>query len=267
MTNWEFPGSAPIDIVIDLAAGSIAVSGEATDVTTVSLEPSRNSRHGRELLDQIRVSFSNGRLEVTQPQTSGFLRNHAGLDLTIKAPAGSRCRISAAAADVSCVGELSSLTSKTASGDATVAAVTGDAEIVASSGDIWLERAGGAVHAETASGDIRVKEAAGDITATTASGDITIGAAGGSVQAQAASGDVEVASVGAGQAEIKTVSGDVSVGVRAGTGVYLDLSSLTGRVSHQLDEAGEAPDASLRLTCRSISGDIKVARASLSTAR
>jgi DUF4097 and DUF4098 domain-containing protein YvlB len=267
MTNWEFPGSSPIDVVVELAAGTIAISGEATDVTTVSLEPSRQSRRAEELIDSVRVSFSNGRLEVIQQLPSGILRGHSGLDLTIKVPAGSRCRVSAAAADVACVGELAALTTKTASGDVTAATITGDAEIVATSGDVWLEDIGGSARAETASGDIRLKDVTGDTTASTASGDIAIGRAGGSVQARTASGDVEIASIGAGRAEVKTVSGDVSVGVLPGTGVYLDLSSLTGRVANLLDEGGEESQVGLRLTARAISGDIRVSRAAVGAGR
>ncbi|HEY1616666.1 MAG TPA: DUF4097 family beta strand repeat-containing protein [Streptosporangiaceae bacterium] len=267
MSNWEFPGSSPIDVVIELAAGNIAISGETTDVTTVSLEPSRQGRHAEDLIDSMRVSFTNGRLEIIQPNSSGVLRIRSGVDLTVKVPVGSRCRVSAAAADVACVGELSTLTTKTASGDVTAASITGDAEIVATSGDIWLENAGGNVRAESASGDIRVKDVAGDATATTASGDVTIGRAGGSVNARTASGDVEIASIGAGRAEVKTVSGDVSVGVLPGTGVYLDLSTLTGRVSNLLDEAGEEPRAGLRLTARAVSGDIRVSRATVGAGR
>ena len=38
MTNWEFPGSEPIEILIDITSGSIAVSAEPADVTTVRVE-------------------------------------------------------------------------------------------------------------------------------------------------------------------------------------------------------------------------------------
>ena len=42
MTSWEFPGSEPIDIFINISAGSVAVSAEPTEVTAVSLRASRS---------------------------------------------------------------------------------------------------------------------------------------------------------------------------------------------------------------------------------
>jgi hypothetical protein len=57
------------------------------------------------------------------------------------------------------------------------------------------------------------------------------------------------------------VSGDISVAVPAGIGVYLDLSAVAGDVRSDLEPSGSEGDAGLSLHCRSISGDVRVVRA------
>jgi hypothetical protein len=264
MTSWEFPGSEPIDIFINISAGSVAVSAEPTEVTAVSLRASRSSRNAEQIVADVKVTFEQGRLEIIQPKSSGLLRGHTELDLTVTAPAGSRCTARTASGDIACVGELAELDAKTASGDVTAASVRGRLQVTTASGDVWIENAGATVDAHTASGDIRVRQAGGDISLHSASGDVSVGTADGSVDAHTASGDVEIGSVAAGRASVKTVSGDSVVGVAAGAGVYLDLSSVTGRITNQLDETDASDDVALEVTCRSVSGDIRISRASSS---
>jgi len=83
----------------------------------------------------------------------------------------------------------------------------------------------------------------------------------GSVTVLASSGDVRLSNVAAGRAEVKTVSGDIVVGVASGVGAYLDLSSLTGSVTTQLDETGASDDVPLEVVCRAVSGDIRITKA------
>ena len=50
--------------------------------------------------------------------------------------------------------------------------------------------------------------------------------------------------------------------VTPGLGVYLDLSSMSGRVGSELDEQeGDGTDTALEIKCRTISGDIRVSKA------
>jgi Putative adhesin len=266
MTSWEFPGSDPIDIIVNLAAGTVALSGEPTDVTTVNLESGKSGRQRDEQIAAVQVSFDQGRLEIIQPKPTGFLRSLGNLDLTVKAPAGSRCTVRTASADVAGVGDLAQFDANTASGDVTAASVSGPLRVTTASGDVWLEDAGAGVDVDTASGDIRLRQAAGDISVNTASGDIRIGTAGASVETTTASGDVQIGSVSAGHVRVKTVSGDTMVGVTRGAGVYLDLYSLTGRITSQLEESDSSTETNLEVNCRSVSGDIKVTRADATAA-
>jgi hypothetical protein len=262
MSHWEFPGSEPIEAFIELAAGSVALTAKATDVTTVSLAPSRSSRNGDKLLSEIRVSFENGRLEVVGPKRTGLWRGYPGLDLTVTLPQASRCAVRTASADVTSTGELAELDAHTASGDVTAAAVTRNLQAVTASGDVRAEETGEVADVRTVSGDVRVTRAGGDIQARTASGDVSIAAAAGSATATTASGDVRIGNMVRGRADVNTASGDVVVGVARDVGVYLDLASLSGSVTSKLEDAEPSEDVGLEVRCRSLSGDIGIARAS-----
>ena len=262
MSHWEFPGSDPIDAFIELAAGSVALIAEATDMTTVSLAPSRFSRNGDKMLSEVRVSFDNGRLEVVGPKRAGLWRGHPGFDLTVTLPQGSRCAVRTASADVTSAGELAELDAHTASGDVTATAVTRSLQTVTASGDVRAEETGAIADIRTASGDVRIARASGDIQARTASGDVNIATAAGSATVTSASGDVRIGAMASGRADVNTASGDVVVGVARDVGVYLDLASLSGSVTSQLEDAEPSDDVTLEVRCRTLSGDIRITRAS-----
>ena len=262
MSHWEFPGSEPIEVVVELSSGSVALTAKATDVTTVSLAPSRFGRNGEKLLSEARVSFENGRLEVVGPKRTGLWRGYPGFDLTVTLPQGSRCAVRTASADVTSTGELAELDAHTASGDVTAAAVTRNLQAVTASGDVRADETGDMADLRTVSGDIRIGQAGGDVHARTASGDVNVAAAAGSATVTTASGDVRIGGMASGRADVNTASGDVVVGVARDVGVYLDLASLSGSVTSQLEDSEPSEDVTLEVRCRTLSGDIRIARAS-----
>ena len=261
MPHWDFPGSDPIDVSVDLAFGRVALNAGPVSATTVDVAPSRFSRNAEKMIDEVRVSFDHGRLEVVGPRRPGLFRGHASFDVTITLPEGSRCMVRTGAADLTSNGELGALDAHTASGDITVARVTGHLQAQTSSGDIRLDETGTA-EIRSASGDVRLRWARDDVSVRTASGDVTITSAAGDVAGNTASGDFRLASVARGSTEISTASGDVTVGVNPGVGVYLDLSSATGSAYSQLEETGPSDDITLGVRCRTASGDIRIIRAS-----
>jgi hypothetical protein len=265
MTRWDFPSTDPIDIAIDTwTSGSIVLAGEPTENVVVEVVPSPRSSDA-DVLDQVQVDFEDGQLYVRGPRYGSF-RRRSGLDLTIKAPVGSSCAAKTASADVSCVGEVSSLTINTASGDLTASSVTGDVNARTASGDVLLEQVGGDLIVHTASGDVRASQIDGAVRVTSASGDIALGHCARSVTTRTASGDVEIGAVASGAVELNSTSGDVEVGVVPGIGVYLELSSLTGTVRSDLDEVASAEATgpggpTVEIRARTMSGDIHVSRA------
>ncbi|HEX9064251.1 MAG TPA: DUF4097 family beta strand repeat-containing protein [Streptosporangiaceae bacterium] len=264
MATWEFPGSDPIDLRVACAAGSVTITAHSTDVITVV---ATRSSHGdaNDAVDDVIVDFADGRLEFSQEANRGLRWKSYGLHVRIVVPAGSVANVRTASADVTARGQYGAVDIYTASGDVDVQQVTGTADITTMSGALQLAEAGEG-QLQTASGRISVRHAAGDLTARTASGSITIGAADASVTAKSASGQVRIGAVRRGRTDVNGVSGDVEVKVVEGTGVYLDLASVTGRVRSDLDPSGdgtsaEVPGENLTLHCRTVSGSISVGRA------
>jgi hypothetical protein len=266
----SFPtGTTAPEIEVRNHAGTVmieAVEGaESLDVRVEALDDA-----AEQLLDEVEIDARPApperpdaplRVRVRIPQRRLFRSGSFGV--TVRTPAGARARVSVASADVGVHGpmgrlELSSasgdlevaqcseLHARSASGDLRVGVVTRRTTVASASGDLRVDRAAGGLQGRSASGDIEIGEAAGDVSLTTASGDLDLGATTG------------------GSVHVRSVSGDVSVGVVPGLRVWLDLSSVSGRMESQLDEdtaAGDADGPQLSVTMRSVSGDLRVLRA------
>jgi DUF4097 and DUF4098 domain-containing protein YvlB len=100
------------------------------------------------------------------------------------------------------------------------------------------------LHANTASGDVRADTVTDDLAAGTASGDVRIGRCDGS--------DINV----------KSVSGDIHIGLPTGIRVEPDISSLSGstRLPPPAKNAPDGPRRAVRLRLRTVSGDITIER-------
>jgi DUF4097 and DUF4098 domain-containing protein YvlB len=134
------------------------------------------------------------------------------------------------------------------------------------SGDLRATTVGGALSVRTGSGDILVTTVSGRVTANVASGDIAIEEAGGPVRASTASGDLRIECVHGDNLRVNSASGDVAVGVPFGTKVWLDLTTMSGTTTSDLEMIGPPPEgrAQLKLQVRTLSGNIHVYRASAS---
>jgi hypothetical protein len=259
----------PPRIDVRNAAGSVTVEAvEGESQVDVLVEPLDDA--AEELLDRVEVDVREGgpdsptRVRVTVPERR-LLRTPA-FAVRITTPPGTAARIAVASAEVELTGrfgdlELTSASgdldvdqcadvhARTASGDARIGTVDGRASVGTASGDVRVGRATGPLQLRTASGDVSVEQAAADVSISTASGDATVGA------------------VTGGAVQIKTVSGDSVVGVAPGLRVWLDLSSVSGRIESRLDDGsgGDGP-AALTLSMRSVSGDLRIHRAAVPVA-
>jgi DUF4097 and DUF4098 domain-containing protein YvlB len=264
MPHWDFACPEPVDVHVHVLSGTVKIIAEPTELITVDLEPGRPSR--RYDLPEVRVEFANGRLEVVEQDPVGLLLRHGGsIELTVAVPVGSRCDVDTLSADIECQGELGSLQAKTASGAVQAEAVEGPAEVTTISGRITIGHVADQANAKTASGRIQFGHVGGDLSAGSVSGRVRVDAADASVKIHTASGRVQAGNLRRGSADISTVSGAIEVNVTPGTAVYLDLSSLTGQVSSDLDNySGDRQDeVDLNLRCRSTSGSLRVGRAQL----
>jgi len=135
---------------------------------------------------------------------------------------------------------------KSASGDVSAREIGGDVSIQSASGDVSLEVVRGAASVTSVSGDVRIDEAYDDLNANTVSG------------------DQKHSAVMRGRVAAQSVSGDVSIGVRRGSKVFLDCNTLSGDTSSELELTGDAPDGDgplVEIKAKTVSGDIQITRA------
>jgi len=265
MTTWEFSCSEPIDANVSIAAGTVSITAAPTDLVEVRIHKGRSNDPSRaddddHLAEDVTVDYSDRHLVISELSRRGLGWRGKSLHVTIGMPAGSRAAVQAASADVTCRGHYDAVDIRTASGRIDVETVRGPADISTMSGGVQLLEAVTPT-VQTASGRISVRHSTGDVMARTASGNIIIGTADASVAARTASGQIRVNSMSRGRGDLNSVSGDIEVKVLPGTGVFLDLASVTGRVTSDLAPSGQEGDAHLQLQCRTVSGSLHVARA------
>jgi DUF4097 and DUF4098 domain-containing protein YvlB len=269
--TFDTPGDVTLDIRVP--AGRIDIEAAPGTTTEVELDV-RGGDEASELLDDARIELreTRGGHEViahVEDRSWGGLRFWRKVDvrLTVRAPEGANVRCTTASADVHGRGRLGSLEAEAASGDTEFDELAGDAAAKAASGDVKLGSITGDATVNTASGDVELGRVGGEAVVKTASGDVRIDDAGGDVVVATASGDQRIAAVTAGRVDLKSASGDIEVGIREGSNLWVDARAMSGDLSSEV-ELGDAPpengagDAPLvELKAASMSGDNEVVRA------
>jgi DUF4097 and DUF4098 domain-containing protein YvlB len=267
---YEFDCPQPVAVSLRIAGGGAEIVAEERDTATVEVTPFDGSDASREAADRTRVDLVDGALVIEAPEWTGWLfRRGPRVRVTVRVPQDGNLTVKVASADVRAVGRYGTANVGSASGDVFVEHATGDAMATTASGDLRVGRVDGQLRLNAASGDISVGHVGGDTSAHSASGDISIDRADASVKATTASGDVRVGLASAGSMKINTASGDVSIGVAPGTGVWLDLTSMSGDTRTDLampEGGGDQAIAALNLVIRTASGDIDVHRTATTAA-
>ncbi len=282
--TFETPGD--VRLVVENAVGLVAITALATATTTVSLEP--ETQGAEELVERATVEYrptGNRHLVVVKvPNLRGmrFLRRNA-VTVRVQLPEGSDVTVMTASADIEVTGPLGRADVKTSSGDISTDDVATDVHAKTASGHITIGNVGGEIRAHTASGDLRCSSVTGSAVFSTASGDLELGAAGARVEVKATSGnvrlgelshgakvvnvsgDVRVLTLGEGTLHVRSVSGDVSVGVARGVDLHVDVETMSGSVSSDIP-LGDRPgptihDTRVDLSVRSVSGNVQIAHA------
>ena len=256
--RFPLSGQTPA-IEVRNQSGSVTVEArEGAGEVTVEITPLDGG--AEQLLDKIGLFFTHDRLRVEVPERR--LLRTPSFAISVHTPPDGDVRVATASADAALRGRFATVELTSASGDLAVEEC-GRLELRTASGDGRVGTATGPVTAASASGDLRVGSATAGLKSRTASGDVYVVAAGGAVSVATASGDLLVGRMGEGSLEAKTMSGDVEVGVVPGLRVWLDLSSVSGRMDSQLtgddDESADGP-AQLSLNLRSVSGDLRIRR-------
>jgi Putative adhesin len=253
MAEHRFHTPDPVELEIKVPVGEIDVETIDGDESLVTVEGSERmleqtivEQQGRRIVVELR-----GKKPFGITIAIGDLSWGSGGRLKIRArvPHASETVLATAAADMKVRGRLLSLETKSASGDLVVIGeVERDAAIKTVSGDVRIDRVGGALRF------------------TTVSGDVTARSVGGSVDGKAVSGDVRLESTREGNVSVQSVSGDIEVGVEAGTNLEVDAGSVSGDLDSEIplgSEPGAAEGFGPTLVVRgkTVSGDFRVFRA------
>ncbi|HSJ90708.1 MAG TPA: DUF4097 family beta strand repeat-containing protein [Ilumatobacter sp.] len=184
--------------------------------------------------------------------------------MTIDVPRGAGVEIRTASADVTLAGELGVTRVRTASGNVRAAEVA-ELDVSTASGDIRVHGVGNDTSAASVSGALEVTEIGGRLAATTASGDVRVRRLMGDLEIGTTSGDVRIDHFGGSSASIRSVSGDVELGLPSGIRVEPDLTTVSGRTrlpDRATPTAGNPtePRRTVRLLVKTVSGDITLGR-------
>jgi hypothetical protein len=259
----EFDRTTPVTVALRAHRGKVDITAEEGAAVSADVMALDDSDASRQAAANTTIALEGDTLVVRAPEPSGRLWGRSPkLGVTVRVPADSAVAAKIGSAELRATGRFRSAQVNLASGDAWVDAVTGDAHLESASGDLTVNQVGGSLRIHSASGDIDVGDVIGDVNAEAASGAIAVRTAGASIKAETASGDIEVGTVRQGRATVRSASGDVKVGVLAGTGVWLDVNTASGSTRNDLTMAAEAPatGANLELRIRTASGDITIRR-------
>jgi DUF4097 and DUF4098 domain-containing protein YvlB len=231
------------------AALRIRVPAGRVDIETVEGEETRVELSNDPAVEDaatIRGRGSEVTVEIDEKRMLGFIRTAPDVRIHITCPLRAEIDVKSVSADV----EISGL--------------AGPTEIKSVSGDVEVERIEGDLAVKSVSGDVTVVAVTGRTTLQTVSGDVHLEEAGDSVTAQTVSGDQSFDSVVKGNVTLKSVSGDMQVGIKPGSSLWIDAKSVSGDTSSDLplDDAppeGDGPLVELRATA--MSGDIQIVRA------
>jgi DUF4097 and DUF4098 domain-containing protein YvlB len=277
MHTFETPGATAV--TIQVGAGQVTVVAEDTDRTTVELTALNAA--GEESIALARIEQKGRTVVVHLPRLRvGLFRQGAGVDVAVTCPRGTSLVVRADSADVRATGTFGDAVVTTGSGNIDVDTVTRSAKLKAGSGTVAAAHVGEALIVTTGSGDVNVDHTGGHALLTVGSGHITIGELAGETVTKTGSGDVDVARLdgtlltksgsgsltvrraAAGQVTARGASGNVDIGIEDGTAAWLDVSTVSGRISQELGES-EAPGEGqqrVEITAHTVSGNLRVHR-------
>jgi len=280
--TYSTPG--PLRLNLEIPSGEIEIETGNTDETHVELDAIANNDAIRDLVANSRIELirrGDGNEVVVEAKARHgiFISLSRGPDirfggpdvrLRITCPHGADLDIRTKSADLRARGEYGDVDVKTASGDLQLDTTKGATRIKTASGDVHIGEAASTLEVQSVSGDLHAGAVRGDIRAQLVSGDVHVRDAGGSIGANTVSGDQRFEAVQRGRIELKAISGDVLVGVRRGSRVYVDANTVSGTTSSELDLSDTpaptpealADDAPLvELFVKTVSGVVRIERA------
>ena len=227
----------------------------------------------------VTVEQAGNTVSITSEKKTSFF-TAPSVRVAVGVPSGCDLEVSGASLDLVSRQALGAVKARSASGDIRLADVD-DLIVKTASGELRFDTVHGDCEVTAASGDLVGDAVLGDLKASLASGDVRVGRVDGDVSVKSASGDAHIDRVEGNDIAIRSMSGDITIGLPSGIRLDFDLDALSGDVNlppaapapppppepgaASADQPAEpAPDLRRRLVrvyAKTVSGDINIDRA------
>jgi Putative adhesin len=282
MRSETFQTPGPVRLDIEMPAGEIEIATADTEETSVQLESDSANEQVQEMVAAARIESTRRgdvfHVSVEVRTRHGVWISFSGgpdirlgtpeMRLRISCPAGAQLDVKTKSADLEAHGEYGDVDVKTASGDMSIESGR-NVSVKTASGDVHFETVSGLLDIKTVSGDVHVASVAGNANFQVVSGDVFVHDAGGSISGTSVSGDQRYEAVVNGRVELRAVSGDIGVGIRRGSRVFIDANTVSGSTSSEF-ELSDVPTAAepaaedaplVEVYAKTVSGDVRLERA------
>jgi hypothetical protein len=276
MPAFDTPG--PIGATVVVAGAQVRVTASDRTDTVVLVEPiDRSSQSDIKVASKTRIDFAGDQLSV---KTTVSGDKSGSVVITIDLPAGSsllgylshssvhadgslgECELHMASGQVQ-LDRISALQANVAAGEVTVGHITERASIDGAAFALRISEVRDTVRLSTSGGQTWIGHACADLDLSSGQGGFDIDRADGSVTARTGDGAIRIGRLTRGPAELLNRSGNIEVGISAGTAARVDASSKRGSVRNlvPLQENPEATDNKVTIRARTRYGDIIIQRA------
>ncbi len=266
MTHFATTGH--VSLSVSLGAGEVSVDARSDSGVEIDLIPLRDNDATRQAIADARVEMTgrgDGHEIVVQVQKKAGLLGGFGVKVgvRIRCPHGSDLDLRSGSADLEATGDLGVVAVKASSGDVSVERAE-RLRCTTASGDLRADEIAGPIDCRTASGDVRIRCSGGLLDASLVSGDLSVGVASAGLSVTTVSGDVSFEAAGGGEMRVQSVSGDVRLAIMPGERLFIDASSVSGKMRSELDMGDDPPvereGPVHELRVRTVSGDLLILR-------
>lgn len=235
-----------VRVIAATRSGDITVVGGPAGLVRIAVDGGGAPNYE---IDQI------GDVISVEPRRKGrFIGWSANIVVTV--PSRASLELSCTSGNITVQSAVAELHASVASGDVRIDTVETVCKVNSASGDIRLNSAQDA-EINTASGTVRLGRIDRALRLNAASGNVYIDAIGDSAFAKVASSNIRIRSFEGSELRVKTMSGDLRLGVPPRRTVELDFSSLSGRLRNKLPTGDGGPsEKTLLISVAAVSGDL-----------
>jgi hypothetical protein len=271
MPTFDTPG--PIAATVVVAGARVRVTATDRTDTVVQVEPiDPASQLDVRVAGKTKVDFAGGQLSV-KTTISGDKGGSVGI--TIDLPAASslvaylahssvhadgalgECELHVASGRVQ-LDRISALQANIGAGEVTIGHIAERATIDGAAFAMRIREVSDTVKFSSSGGSTWIGHASADLDLSSGHGGFDIDRADGSVTAKTGDGAIRIGALARGPAELLNRSGNIEVGIGAGTAATVDASSKRGSVRNSVPapDRGGPSDSTVRVRARTRYGDV-----------